>query len=628
MIMRDISITNNMITSLRSIESKDELVNELVNILSLSLARQHETKGQDKRNLEELKQVHKMIQENDLNLGQYQQKLLTHYAKSVEAIESVIERASDKDSSILERAYNNIVDSVPALKDITSALMRENPLIGQTWKIAAGTFKFAKDRISKIKEKKSKEKSAIDIIDGQQKTLKEMSENIEDLKDDVVESDRIDLSELEVLSDIAVDIYKIKHNTQHLDELENIIPNSVPHQKDDVDSNIERITDVENNNVILTSSDVVIEKLDDIDEHIMDGIKNVLKFLDDGDKKKEKNSILRRMRDTKTTVDTDIASKLSRNGGSQNDNKHGGIGNLLGGLKNALRFIRPMLVLLTSTVLAKFVFGFKSLFGFIGKMGSVFGKLAPIFPKILGRASVIGTAIFAIYDFVDGIIDSFSIFEDNDNVAIHERLSYALGYVASGFIKLINDVLDIFGLGFLDSETTQEDIAKELFKFRESLLNSIKASINSLLDWLSDLLPDWLVPDFRFDTSIKKFKSDKDQPNNDVVRKIGGTEYRTDSKIFNSVTDTGSSVINETTKFFSDIIDSVIMPKENSVSLKYNQQVKLKEAELEQINRTNNNNKQVINSGNSNVTNINNAQHIHNGGKNTGNPDKGFVTAF
>ena len=626
--MRDISITNNMITSLRSIESKDELVNELVNILSLSLARQHETKGQDKRNLEELKQVHTMIQENDLNLGQYQQKLLTHYAKSVEAIESVIERASDKDSSILERAYNNIVDSVPALKDITSALMRENPLIGQTWKIAAGTFKFAKDRISKIKEKKSKEKSAIDIIDGQQKTLKEMSENIEDLKDDVVESDRIDLSELEVLSDIAVDIYNIKQNTQHLDELENIIPNSVPHQKDDVDSNIERITDVENNNVILTSEDVVIEKLDDIDEHITDGIKNVLKFLDDGDKKKEKNSILRRMRDTKTTVDTDIASKLSQNGGSQNDDKHGGIGNLLGGLKNALRFIRPMLVLLTSTVLAKFVFGFKSLFGFIGKVGSIFSKLAPIFPKILGRASVIGTAIFAIYDFVNGIIDSFSIFEDNDNVAIHERLIYALGYVASGFIKLINDVLDIFGLGFLDSETTQEDIAKELFKFRESLLNSIKASINSLLDWLSDLLPDWLVPDFRFDTSIKKFKSDKDQPNNDVVRKIGGTEYKTDSKIFNSVTDTGSSVINETTKFFSDIIDSVIMPKENSVSLKYNQQVKLKEAELEQINRTNNNNKQVINSGNSNVTNINNAQHIHSGGKNTRNPDKGFVTAF
>ena len=626
--MRDISITNNMITSLRSIESKDELVNELVNILSLSLARQHETKGQDKRNLEELKQVHKMIQENDLNLGQYQQKLLTHYAKSVEAIESVIERASDKDSSILERAYNNIVDSVPALKDITSALMRENPLIGQTWKIAAGTFKFAKDRISKIKEKKSKEKSAIDIIDGQQKTLKEMSENIEDLKDDVVESDRIDLSELEVLSDIAVDIYKIKHNTQHLDELENIIPNSVPRQKDDVDSNIERITDVENNNVILTSEDVVIEKLDDIDEHITDGIKNVLKFLDGSDKRKEKNSILRRMRDTKTTIDTNIASKLSQNGGSQNDDKHSGIGNLLGGLKNALRFIKPMLVLLTSTVLAKFVFGFKSLFGFFGKMGSVFSKLAPIFPKILGRASVIGTAIFAIYDFVNGIIDSFSIFEDNDNVAIHERLSYALGYVASGFIKLINDVLDIFGLGFLDSETTQEDIAKELFKFRESLLNSIKASINSLLDWLSDLLPDWLVPDFRFDTSIKKFKSDKDQPNNDVVRKIGGTEYKTDSKIFNSVTDTGSSVVRETTKFFSDIIDSVIMPKENSVSLKYNQQVKLKEAELEQINRTNNNNKQVINSGNSNVTNINNAQHIHNGGKNTGNPDKGFVTAF
>ena len=70
------------------------------------------------------------------------------------------------------------------------------------------------------------------------------------------------------------------------------------------------------------------------------------------------------------------------------------------------------------------------------------------------------------------------------------------------------------------------------------------------------------------------------------------------------------------------------MPKESSVSLKYNQQVKLKEAELEQINRTNNNNKQVINSGNSSVTNVTNAQHIHSGGKNTGNPDKGFVTAF
>ena len=397
--MKDVSITNNMITSLRSIESKDELVKELVNILSLSLAKQHEAKGRDKQNLEELKEVHKMIQENDLNLGQYQQKLLTHYAKSVEAIESVIEKAGDKDSSILKKAYDDIVDSVPALKDITSALMRENPLIGQTWKIAAGTFKFAKDRISKIKSKKKNEKSAINIIDKQQKTISAIAENIEDLKEDAVESDKIDLSELEVLSDIAVDIYNIKQNTQHLDELENIIPDNVPNRKDVVDkieridnetktvenNTIERITDVENNNIILASDDIVIEKLDDIDEHITDGIKNVLKFLDDGDKKKEKNSILKRMRDTKTTIDTNITSKLSQNGDSQNDEKHGGIGKLLGGLKNILKFVKPLLVLITSTVLTKFLFSFKAIFGFIGRIGSIFGKIIPMFPRILGR---------------------------------------------------------------------------------------------------------------------------------------------------------------------------------------------------------------------------------------------------
>lgn len=638
---KDISITNNMITSLRSIESKDELVNELVNILSLSLAKQHEAKGRDKQNLEELKQVQKMIQENDLNLGQYQQKLLMHYTKSVETIESIIEKANDKDSSILKRAYDNIVDSVPALKDITSALMRENPLIGQTWKIAAGTFKFAKDRISKIKAKKNNEKSAINIIDKQQKTISAIAENIEDLKEDAVESDKIDLSELEVLSDIAVDIYNIKQNTKHLDGLENVINDNESNQKNvnnierienetntTVENNtIERITDVENNNIILASDDVIIEKLDNIDEHIEDGINNLLKFLDDGDKKKEKNSILKRMRDTKTTIDTNVVSKFSKNDDSKNDEKHSGLGKLLGSIKSAMKFIRPMLGLLTGTFLAKFVFGFKSLFGFIGRIGSVFGKLLPIFPRILGRASLIGTVIFAVYDFINGIIDSFSIFEDNDNVGIYDRINYAYDYVAAGFIKLINDILDVFGLGFLDAETTQEDIAKELFKFKESLFNSIKASINSLLDWLSDYLPDWLVPDFRFDTSVKKFKSDKDEPNNEVVRKIGDTEFKSDSKIFNNIIDTGSSVVKETTKFFSDIIDNVIMPKESSISFKYNQQVKLKEAELEQINKTNNN-KQIVNSGNSNVTNINNSQHVHSGGKNTRNPDKGFVTAF
>ena len=639
--MKDVSITNNMITSLRSIESKDELVKELVNILSLSLAKQHEAKGRDKQNLEELKEVHKMIQENDLNLGQYQQKLLTHYAKSVEAIESVIEKAGDKDSSILKKAYDDIVDSVPALKDITSALMRENPLIGQTWKIAAGTFKFAKDRISKIKAKKNNEKSAINIIDKQQKTISAIADNIEDLKEDAAESDKIDLSELEVLSDIAVDIYNIKQNTQHLDELENIIPDNVPNRKDVVDkieridnetktvenNTIERITDVENNNIILTSEDVVIEKLDDIDEHITDGIKNVLKFLDDGDKKKEKNSILKRMRDTKTTIDTNI-TKLSQNDDSQNDEKRGGgIGKLLGGLKNVLKFIKPLLVLITSTVLTKFLFSFKAIFGFIGRIGSIFGKIIPMFSRILGRASIIGTIVFAIYDFINGIINSFSIFEDNDNIAISDRVMYALNYVAGGFIKLINDILDIFGLGFLDSETTQEDIAKELFKFWESISNSIKAVLNSVLDWLSDSLPDWMVPDFRFDTSVKKFKSDEDKPHNEMVQKMGNVEFESDSKFFNNIIETGNTVAKETVKFFSDVIDNVIMPKENSVSYKYNQQVKLKEAELEQINRTNNN-KQVINSGNSNVTNINNAQHIHNGGKNTRNPDKGFVTAF
>lgn len=631
---KDVSITNNMITSLRSIESKDELVKELVNILSLSLAKQHEAKGKDKKNLEELKEVQKMIQENDLNLGHYQQKLLSHYSKSVEAIESIIEKANDKDSSILKKAYDEIVDSVPALKDITSALMRENPLIGQTWKIAAGTFKFAKDRISKIKKKKNDEKSAVNIIDKQSKTIKSISENIEDLKEDAAESDKIDLSELEVLSDIAVDIYNIKQNTKHLDGLENVIgDNEISRIKDDdnetVENNtIERITEVENNNIILSSEDVVIEKLDEIDEHIENGIKNLLKFLDDSDKKKEKNSILKRMRDTKTTIDTNIASKLSPDNNSKNEEKHGSVlTKLLGGIKSAMRFIKPMLGLLTGSMLAKFLFSFKSIFSFIGRFGSAFGKLLPVFPRILGRASLIGTVIFAVYDFINGIIDSFSIFEDNDNVGIYDRINYAYDYVAAGFIKLINDILDVFGLGFLDAETTQEDIAKELFKFRESLFNSIKASINSLLNWLSEYLPDWLVPDFRFNTDTKKFKSDKDEPNNEVVRKIGDTEFKTDSKIFNNIIDTGSSVVKETTKFFSDIIDNVIMPKESSVSYKYNQQVKLKEAELEQINKTNNN-KQIVNSGNSNVTNINNSQHVHSGGKNTRNPDKGFVTAF
>ena len=607
--MANLQINNNVISSLRSIEAPNKLTEHLLKILEQSLLHQADRGGKDKSNLGDLKKIYNMLSKNELNVGMKQQQMMITYERSIKSIEEVIESYSDQEKGILQQKVDDFLADVPGLKDIASALQRENPIIGQTWKAISGTWNFAKKRLQKSKEAKEKYENNTKLLETQAKDI----QSLENTAEESLENDKEIAEKSEnTLDRILEDIQRIRDNTHHLENLDNIvkIDDSL-----DTPQAIQNVTSVDVDGNLIDSNNVVVERLDTIDGHIESGIKNIIKYMSTENKKEKRESLLTRLRNTKTAVDPKIKRVETHRPETEHDKASN---NFFSSLSNLSRYAKPILALFSAGKLMSLMMPIKSMFGVLGSLGSTITKFLPTILKIGGKLAVIGTVVMAVYDFVDGFAKTYEVFENQDNVTILDRIRYAHSNIIAGLVKFFDDVLGWFGLSFLDENTTQEDITKAIFEFRQNFTNYIKEGLNKILDWLADILPDWAVPDFRFDTESKlQFKDDET-----------GGETQKPKRIFNEKI---SKVYEDTEKtisesFVGDAWHWLTNDNSSTASGKFNSNVKHYEQEAAKINKQQSSSV-VSNSGN-NVNNvINNNTTGGSGNKTTSNPDLNFRKA-
>ena len=514
--MANLQINNNVISSLRSIEAPDQLSEHLLQILEQSLLHQADRGGKDKSNLGDLKKIYEMMSENELNVGMKQQQIMMAYEKSIKAVEEIMESYGDKEKGILQKKVDEFLSDAPGLKDIVSALQKENPIIGQTWKAISGTWNFAKKRLKKSKEAKEKYENNTKLLETQAKDIK----NLESTAEESLENDKETAEKGEnILDQILKDIQSIRDNTHHLESLDNISQltksdsqSNIVEIKDSSNTpeTIQNVTNVDVDENIVDSNKVVVERLDTIDGHIEDGIKNIIKYMSTENEKDKRESLLTRLRNTKTTVDPKIKRVESQQKETESDKESKSFFSSISGLLKIAKPILAMFGIGAVSGMLNFMSPIKTMFTVLRSLGSTIIKFLPTILRIGGKLAIIGTVVMAIWDFVDGFIKSFEVFENQDDVSIYDRINYAYDNIIAGFIKLFDDVLGWFGLSFLDENTTQEDITKAIFEFQQNFTNFIKEGLNKILDWMADILPDWAVPDFRFDTKSKlKFKDDE-----------------------------------------------------------------------------------------------------------------------
>ena len=627
--MANLKINNNVISSLRTIESPDVLTEKLLQILEQSLLQQADSGGRDKSNLGDLKKIYTLLQENEFDTGMKQQQIMAAYEKSIKSVEEVMESYGDKENGILQKKVDDFLSDVPGLKDIASALQKENPIIGQTWKAISGTWNFAKKRIQKSKEAKEKHKSNTKLLETQAKDIHNLEKTSEEAHEDNKESSE---THEEILIQILDDIQNIRDNTDQLKNL-NDIPKLTDSKTCDKAVEIDNVNEsqtienVSNNEIgdFVDTNGVVIEHLDNIDEHIKDGIKDIIKYMSTSDEKEKREGLLTRLRNTKTTIDPNIKKigpKEEKESEHDKESK-----SFFSSMSSLMKIAKPILAMFgigAVSGILNFLTPIKTLFSVLGSIGSSIMKFLPTILRIGGRVAIIGTIVMAIYDFVDGFAKTFEIFENQDEVSIFDRIHYAYTNIIGGFIKLFDNILGWFGLNFLDENTTQEDITNAIFEFNNKLINSVKNGLNHLLDWLSDLLPDWAVPDFRFDTSSSpKFK---DESGNETTNQ-NGSSTTSPKRIFDkSVTDTYESI--KTSISESSIGDAwrYITGSESSASVKFNAELKDYEKEAAKLSSSKQNTT-IANSGNQVNNIVNNSTSNSKSAINTSNPDLNFRSA-
>ena len=60
-------------------------------------------------------------------------------------------------NTFFQNAIDDITRDIPTIQDISSAIMAENPLLGQSWKVIKSSWNFTKNRIDAAKRAKQKE---------------------------------------------------------------------------------------------------------------------------------------------------------------------------------------------------------------------------------------------------------------------------------------------------------------------------------------------------------------------------------------------------------------------------------------------------------------------------------------
>ena len=604
-------VNYNTISALKNIQSEDEISKKLLEVLRASLIQQAEAKGKDVKNLEELKTIKEMIAKNEFKLGVQQKNILDSYNQTISSVQGVMDSYDSNGNTtntFFQNAIDDITRDIPTIQDISSAIMAENPLLGQSWKVIKSSWNFTKNRIDAAKRAKQKEDKNADMLKKQADGIQQIETNTE-----------------EVVSTVQGVKDEVKKQTDEptyhtvlagIDEkLEKLSNNNVSHETNEETPEAKLESDKDN-----AENKVIVTKLDNIDHSVETGFETVVDYMKDAEERKDRSEKLQRLKDTSTKNTFGIESLFKGKDKGSNHDANGLLG-LFGKFGNLAKFLKPLLGFLTLTLLPtllSFLKPFKLLFSGIMKLIPIIGRFLPTLLRLGGKLAIVGTVIMAIWDFVNGFIDSFSVFENQEDVTILDRIQYAKDNIIAGFVKLLDDVLDWFGLGFLDDSVTQEDITKAIFGFREDFVNMVKSSLNMLLDWLDTTFLSALVPSFRFDTTKLNFKEESkiDMPD---VNKLKPD----DETLKNGVTEIGKRALDSVTSL--NPITAGAKMLWNFASDKFNNGIK--DIEKDAI-KNNNKSSNVVNSGNTTVNNNGGGGSNTPISKNTSNQDLSFRKAI
>ena len=605
-------VNYNTISALKNIQSEDELSKKLLEVLRASLIQQAEAKGKDVKNLEELKTIKEMIAKNEFKLGIQQKNILDSYNQTISSVQGVMDSYDSNGNTtntFFQNAIDDITRDIPTIQDISSAIMAENPLLGQSWKVIKSSWNFTKNRIDAAKRAKQKEDKNADMLKKQADGIQQIETNTEEVVsavqgvEDEVKKQTDEPTYHTVLAGIDEKLEKLSNNNVSQETNEETPEAKLESDKDNAENK------------------VIVTKLDNIDHSVETGFETVVDYMKDAEERKDRSEKLQRLKDTSTKNTFGIESLFKGKDKGNNHDANGLLG-LFGKFGNLAKFLKPLLGFLTLTLLPtllSFLKPFKLLFSGIMKLIPIIGRFLPTLLKLGGKLAIVGTVIMAIWDFVNGFIDSFSVFETQEDVTILDRIQYAKDNIIAGFIKLLDDVLDWFGLGFLDDSVTQEDITKAIFGFREDFVNMVKSSLNMLLDWLDTTFLSALVPSFRFDTNKKEFKepSKIQTPNID--------QLKPEQEDFNKGADNVAKKLLDSAINTNPIAAGAKMLW-NFASDAFNSD--MKKVEFEAIKQKQNDSTNVVNSGNT-------TNNINNGGgnqsavsKNTSNQDLSFRKAI
>lgn len=567
--------------------NETQLSKRLLEVLKASLVAQKELKVGDVRNVKELKAMQEFMKTNKANMAvDNYTSINDSYEMAIKAIENSAKVANEKSDGIFKSALDDVTSSIPTTKDFMSAFMSQNPLVGMSWKLVKGSYDLTKKEFDRMKKSGNKQKTAIQALEAQTKAVDNLSDDIDDSTSEqtseVVKA--INANEKRGRKPLYTPL--LTQISDKLDALSNI----------DKSDYAVRLSNDESNKVTRLPEEgkQIVKKLDSVQDTVEDGIQAVIKRMDKADADEVRRDKLQRLKDTNTasTYGIDKANATAKK--NLEDESSQMFEGLKGKMMGIRKMLAPLLGLLSLTLiplLLGLLKPFKILFNFLWKFGSMIIKHLPMILRIGSKVAIIGTIVMAIWDFVDGFIKAGDIIEGAD---IYDRFVYGMSNIAAGLIKLVDDILGWFGVGFLEDGTTQEEITQAIYKFRENFVNSLKSAFNMVMDYLDSTFLSAIVPSFRFDTKDTKFKDE-----NGKVKQQKQAEDIVSVEKSLSFVETALNVIPGAVP----IMKGINMLFNNDKAESFDKNVK----DMEAKSASNNSSKtsSVVNSGNS-VTNISN----------------------
>ena len=363
-------VNYNTISALKNIQSEDELSKKLLEVLRASLIQQAEAKGKDVKNLEELKTIKEMIAKNEFKLGIQQKNILDSYNQTISSVQGVMDSYDSNGNTtntFFQNAIDDITRDIPTIQDISSAIMAENPLLGQSWKVIKSSWNFTKNRIDAAKRAKQKEDKNADMLKKQADGIQQIETNTEEVVsavqgvEDEVKKQTDEPTYHTVLAGIDEKLEKLSNNNVSQETNEETPEAKLESDKDNAENK------------------VIVTKLDNIDHSVETGFETVVDYMKDAEERKDRSEKLQRLKDTSTKNTFSIESLFKGKDKGNNHDANGLLG-LFGKFGNLAKFLKPLLGFLTLTLLPtllSFLKPFKLLFSGIMKLIPIIGRFLP-----------------------------------------------------------------------------------------------------------------------------------------------------------------------------------------------------------------------------------------------------------